>query len=182
MRNQKTLMLVESALAVALALVLNKLGIRMAYGGSINFEMLPILFIAFRWGVGPGFLAGTVSGLLQLLFDPYIIHPVQLIMDYPLPFALLGLAGLVRHRLATKTWAINLVSGIIIAVFGRFLVHVLSGVIFFSEYAPEGQNVWLYSLGYNLTYLAPSLIICSIVMLLVWKPLSVQLSPKVKNS
>lgn len=171
MRNRRTLMLVESAFAVGLALVFNKLGYRMPYGGSINLEMIPILFIAFRWGVKAGFLAGAASGCLQLLIDPYIIHPIQLLMDYPLPFAVLGLAGLLRDDLRGETGVINLIVGVCLGVFGRLIIHVLSGVIFFAEYAPAGQNVWLYSVTYNITYLLPSLLISIIVLILIKRPL-----------
>jgi thiamine transporter len=47
--------------------------------------------------------------------------------------------------------------------------HVLSGVIFFASYAPEGQNVWIYSLVYNASFMAPSVIITAVVAWVLWK-------------
>ena len=70
----------------------------MPQGGSFGLEMLPILFIAVRRGVLPGLVAGALFGLLQLAGvagTPYIYHPVQALLDYPLAFGALGLAGLV---------------------------------------------------------------------------------------
>jgi thiamine transporter len=72
-----TRMLAEIGVAVALAVVLNFLKLwRMPQGGSVSLEMLPILVIAFRWGLGAGIFSGLIYGLLQLMFGAYIIHPV----------------------------------------------------------------------------------------------------------
>ncbi|MBR2915974.1 MAG: energy-coupled thiamine transporter ThiT, partial [Clostridia bacterium] len=38
-----------------------------------------------------------------------------------------------------------------------------------AEYAPEGQNPWIYSLGYNATYMLPELIICVVALLILYK-------------
>jgi thiamine transporter len=46
--------------------------------------------------------------------------------------------------------------GTLLGATGRVIAHIFSGVIFFAEYAPETQNVWVYSTIYNLGYLAPS--------------------------
>jgi thiamine transporter len=63
-----------------------------------------------------------------------------------------------------------LVLGIVLAIGGRMLSHVLSGVIFFAESA-GAKNPWLFSIGYNATYLIPELIISIVVLVLIWKPL-----------
>ena len=158
----------EIAVAVALAVILNFLPLwKMPQGGSVSLEMLPILIIALRWGFKEGLLAGFVYGLLQLAFNPYIIHPVQLILDYPLPYMLLGVAGIFKEQVKKhKDKKINIY--IILAVISggllRFVTHVLSGVVFFSQYAPEGTNVWIYSTIYNGSYLLPSLIVCYVVI------------------
>jgi Predicted membrane protein len=57
-----------------------------------------------------------------------------------------------------------------LAVFGRLISHVISGVVFFSEYAGN-QNPIIYSFIYNATYLVPELIISLIVLIIIWKPL-----------
>ena len=51
------------------------------------------MLIAFAYGPEVGFLAGFAYGILNLLLNPYILHPVQVLFDYPLPFMALGLWG-----------------------------------------------------------------------------------------
>lgn len=173
MRNERVRIIVEIALAVALAAVLNYFGVRLPWniaGGRIALDMLPIFVIALRRGVGPGLITGALWGFADLLFDPYIVHPAQLIFDYPLAFALCGLAGLGRKQVAaaltagasgraagfSAIWAV--VGGV-----GRFLSHVTSGVIFFADAAPAGQPVLLYSVVYNMSYMGPSIAVCAIL-------------------
>ncbi|MFW6410130.1 MAG: energy-coupled thiamine transporter ThiT, partial [Halanaerobiales bacterium] len=149
---------------------------RMPQGGSISLEMLPILLVALRWGGKPGLMAGLVYGLVQLMFNPYIVHPVQLLMDYPIPYMMLGVAGFftITKNQGREINYVKVSLALITAVFLRFVVHVLSGVIFFSSYAPEGQNVWVYSIVYNGTVMIPSLILCYVVLVLILKRLIIR--------
>lgn len=171
MRNDRLRVLVEIALAVALAAVLNWFGVRLPWniaGGRVSLDMLPIFVVALRRGLWPGIAAGALWGLADLLFDPYIVHPAQLILDYPLAFALCGLAGLGAPGTASALsrghvalTATSVAAWSVIGGLGRFSSHFLSGVIFFSASAPAGQPVWLYSALYNLSYLAPSVAACA---------------------
>ena len=143
--------LVEGALAAALAVALSYLKIwNMPQGGSITLENVPLIIFALRQGLRGGLAAGAVAGLLQLLLGGYVVHPAQALLDYPLAFASLGLAALAPRPL----WA-----GALLASLARFGCHVLSGVVFFGSYAPEGTNVWLYSMGYNGSFMAPNLVL-----------------------
>jgi len=139
------------AAAAALATVLGFLKLyRLPQGGSITLEAVPILFLA-RWkGMRPGIVAGLLAGFLKLILDPFIIHPVQILLDYPIPFACLGLAA-VPHRFPRV--------GILLANLSRFLCHFASGALFFASYAPEGVSVWKYSALYNFSYVGPEAII-----------------------
>ena len=165
--EKKTRILTEISMAIALSIILNFLPIwQMPQGGSVTLEMLPIFIIAFRWGVRSGMLAGLGYGLIQLAFGAYIIHPVQLILDYPLPYLLLGLAGLFKNKiLFTKNQILWIFVAMTAGTLARFGSHILSGVVFFGHFAPEGQNVWLYSIIYNGSFLIPSLIITYFVIL-----------------
>jgi thiamine transporter len=125
--------------------------------------MAPLLYFSYKYGYKWGGLAGLISGLLQMIFGGYVVHPVQAILDYPAAMACMGLAGLFGQAGG------KIVIGTVAAVVGRLVCHVLSGVIFFASYAPEGQNVWLYSLIYNGTVMIPSVIITSIVAWVIWK-------------
>ena len=153
-------MLSTGALCVALAFVLSCLTLyRMPNGGSITpASMLPILVFAWIYGPIPGIAAGTMDGIMQLVQGAYVIHPMQFLLDYILPFAVLGIAGLFRKDN-------QLPFGIVLGSAARFIIHVLSGVIYFASSAPAGQSPLLYSLGYNATYLVPELIICLAIVL-----------------
>jgi len=167
-----TRMMAEIGVAVALAVVLNFFKLwRMPQGGSISLEMLPVIVIAFRWGIGAGMFSGLVYGLLQLMFGAYIIHPVQLIMDYPLPYMILGVAGIFTIRKESVLKPLKMFWAVLIAGALRLIVHILSGAIFFGSYAPEGQNVWLYSTVYNASFLIPTALVTYIVLLIVMKAL-----------
>lgn len=157
MRDKQVSIYVEGALMVALAFGLSWIKVFQApYGGSVTLgSMVPILLYAARRGPVPGIIAGTAHGLIQLLVEPYVVHPVQVILDYPLAFGSLGLAGFFRDRV---------VAGSLVGIGGRFLSHFLSGVIFFASYAPKGMNAYLYSAVYNAGYLVPELIISIVVI------------------
>lgn len=173
-KENSTRIIAEIGIAVAIATVLNFLPLwKMPQGGSISLEMLPILLVALRWGGKPGLMAGIVYGFIQLMVNPYVIHPVQLIMDYPLPYMMLGVAGFftITRKQVKEINISKVFLALFTAGFLRFVVHVFSGVIFFSSYAPEGQNVWIYSIIYNGSYILPSLIICYLIMVIVLKRL-----------
>jgi len=167
-RNQVRIM-TEIGMAVALSVILNFIPLwRMPQGGSISLEMLPILIIALRWGASSGMMAGAVYGLVQLAFGPFIIHPAQLVLDYPLPYMLVGLAGIFSSKIDLKAKG-STYGWLLLAVFtgglGRFVSHFFSGVIFFAQYAPEGQSPWVYSAIYNISYLLPALLLSYVIII-----------------
>ena len=67
MAGNRTRILVESGLTIALAYVLGRFVVyRMPMGGSVSLEMVPIMVFALRRGAGPGVVAGALYGLLEL--------------------------------------------------------------------------------------------------------------------
>ena len=74
------------AMCIAIAFVLSCIRLfRMPQGGSITpASMLPLVLFMVACGPLQGFVVGCAYGLLQLITDPYIIHPIQLLLDYPL--------------------------------------------------------------------------------------------------
>lgn len=154
-----------AALAIVLGLVCKALPLpRLPYGGSITLESIPILYVALWLGWRAGVQTGVLCGLLQLLLDAHIYHPVQVLLDYPVAFGLLGLAPLV----GTAIPGIGAIPGIVAACALRFVSHFASGIIFFASYAPEGTSVWAYSATYNASYIVPDAILaCVLVPLLI---------------
>ncbi|MCL6450651.1 MAG: energy-coupled thiamine transporter ThiT [Acetobacteraceae bacterium] len=150
----------EVGLMVGLATVLSLIKVFQApQGGSITAaSLVPILYLAVKRGPAVGVVAGGLHGVIQFLLDQYAVHPVQVILDYPLAFGLLGLAGFFP-RLPLL--------GVLVGISGRFVSHLLSGVVFFASYAPEGQNPWLYSAVYNGTYLAGELALSLVIVLIL---------------
>jgi len=179
MRNERVRLMVEIALCVALAAVLNLPGLRFRLpiniaGGTVSLNMLPIFVLALRRGVIPGMIAGAIYGCVDLLIDPFVVHPVQMLLDYPVSYALAGLAGLgspVWHRSVARDHMAQgealVLPFLALGAAGRLAAHWVSGVIFFSQNAPEGQPVWLYSLIYNASYVLPSLVLSAAATLAV---------------
>jgi len=150
-------MMAYIGLALALAVILHTLRLyHMPQGGSITFGgMIPILLIAFFYGPEAGFLTGFLFGLINLIHDPYIFHPVQVLFDYPLPYMALGLAGYFRDRYLV---------GSVVAIIGRFIFHYIAGIVFFASYAPPGISPYLYSFLFNASYLSVECIVCVVIM------------------
>lgn len=159
----RTRILAEAALMIALAVVLDALRLyTLPQGGSITVgEMVPLLFLALRRGSKVGIFAGAIFGIIDLYFEPFVYNPFQFLLDYPLAFGALGLAGLFSKR--PLAWAAPV--GVAVGIGSRFVCHFLSGIIFFASYAPAGESAALYSAIYNATYLLPGLVISEIAIL-----------------
>ena len=166
-----TLSLVYAALSVALATGLSYIKMFEApYGGSITlFSLLPIALYSYMFGVRRGTLAGFIYGLLQLLQGPNILHPLQFFLDYIIPFAVFGLCGglfrpvVYRTRLNPQLKAlIGLTSGLVLATVMRYIFHVISGAVYFGEYAGDYgfHNALTYPAAYYALYVFPDGAIC----------------------
>lgn len=160
MRSKTTQALAEAGMMIALAALLSTVKIfRMPQGGSVTAgSMIPILIIALRWGPRTGLLTGAAYGVVRYMMSGYVVHPLQGLLDYPVAFALLGLAGFLRSQP---------VAGVGVGLLGRFLAHLTAGAVFFSEYAPAGQSPWVYSMIYNSGYLGAELVISAVVVWLL---------------
>ncbi len=155
-----TKIIAETVMFVALATVLSYLKIfSLPQGGSVTAaSMVPILWLGLRRGPKVGLFAAIVYGLVQFALEPYIFHPAQVLLDYPIAFGLLGIAGFFRKRPFI---------GISLGILGRFFAHFVSGIIFFANYAPEGMNPAIYSAVYNGGYLLVELIISIYIIYLL---------------
>lgn len=125
-------------------------------GGSITLaSMVPVFLLAFRRGPRVGIVAGIAFGLVALAEDQFIYYPAQVILDYPLAFGLLGLAGFFRARP---------ILGVIVGVAARFCSHFISGVLFFASFAPPGVSPYVYSALYNGSFLIPEMTISAVIL------------------
>ncbi len=148
------------AVAMALALVTSFIKVAsLPMGGSITlFSMFFMCFIGYLYGPKIGIMTGVAYGILQLIIEPYIYAPLQVLLDYPLAFGALGMSGFFSKK------KFGLTTGVIVGILGRYICHVISGYVFFASYAPEGMNPMIYTLGYNATYIVPELIATVIVV------------------
>ena len=125
-------------------------------GGSVTLgSMIPLMLLSLRRGAKIGISAGVIYGLIILYLEPFVYNPFQVLLDYPLAFGALGLAGLFR-RLP--------IIGVAIAMLGRFVCHFLSGIIFFASFAPPEMSPIVYSALYNGSYLGVEFVISAIII------------------
>lgn len=174
MNKKRLLMMMEIAIFASIGLVLDQLSFKIVpQGGSISLVMLPIVIMALRWGIVGGLTTGLLVGLLQMMFGAYILHWLQAILDYVVAFTVVGLAAFFKQPIQAalniqahnKLWWYVLLATLLGGML-RFIAHLLAGVIFFKEYAGD-QNVWLYSIIYNTTYMIPAIIITAVAALLL---------------
>lgn len=124
----------------------------MPTGGSVTLvSLLPIMIYAYIYGAKKGLLIGLLYGLLQAVQDPWLIHPAQFMLDYPIAFSCITLAGVVSDTInsASKPYLTFTLGAVASGVF-RYVCHVISGMFAFGAYAPSGTtNFFAFSLVYN---------------------------------
>ena len=205
----KTKRLTESAMLLAIAIVLeliSKMFIpEQPFGGQVTVvAMLPIVLIAYRHGCRWGFVASFAYALLQMALGAKTVSAaflpgyfgdgamignavVMCALDYILAYTLLGLGGIFRNVI--KRRGLALMCGSIVALFARFLAHVLSGYILFSGWAEWyftqegfpawGEKIvaslspdmlgWVYSVVYNGMYMVPEIVMTAVAALIIAK-------------
>lgn len=165
--------LCEGAIMVAIATLLGMIKLwRFPWGGSITFKMLPLFVFALRWGVGPGVLAGFVTGAIDFMIDGgFSIGWQSILGDYVLSYTLCGLAGVIRG----KSWGVFV--GSVIGTIGRFIPVYVTGATLWAEYMPEEffgmtmKSPWFYSALYNGCYVFASMILILVVLAVMFVPL-----------
>lgn len=186
--SEKTKRLVLGGVMIALATVLSLVKVfQLPYGGAITLcSMLPIMFYAYRYGAKWGCFAGFIYGVIQMLLGGNIAAPTTAILigivifDYLLAFTVLGFAGIFKSKIKNDAGAFTL--GIVVAATLRYICHIISGAVFFGQYAewffvdmngPFGEFAMsnlsgaglgtFYSVIYNGTFMVPEIIISGVV-------------------
>ncbi|MBQ5825645.1 MAG: energy-coupled thiamine transporter ThiT [Clostridia bacterium] len=196
-RTEKTKQLALSGVMLALATVLSFIKVfEWPFGGSITAcSMLPIAILSYTYGVRWGLVSGLVHGVLQAVLGATMSQAFAgqgavnviliLILDYFVAFSVVGAAGMLKNKLKNHTLAFAL--GTAVAVFMRYVVHVVSGYIFYRSYAewffgevmvgdfsamlmekcnPELLGL-IYSVIYNAAYMLPELLLTAVAAGLV---------------
>ena len=168
MRHFNTKTVVFSGTAVALATICAtylQLGrFIWANGGEITlFSMMMICLIGNWYGPKVGIASAVTFGILRFILQPFFIHPVQVLLDYPLAFGALGLSGFFRYK------KYGLLKGFIAGVLGRLFFASLSGLIFYTTYMGSLKDNLLAAWGsilYNISYIAVETVLTLILIFL----------------
>lgn len=161
---KKTRIFTEIAIGVAMAVVCSLIKVwEMPQGGSVALTMVPILLVAVRRGPVAGIVTGSIYGFLSMLLSGVVYHPMSILLDYVLAFGAVGIAGFFNKSLG------KVLLGSFLGIAARFVSSLISGAVLFGAYAPEGQNPWIYSLGYQASYMIPELVICVVVLVILYK-------------
>lgn len=200
--TQKTQRMTVSAVMLALATVLALVCelipfLNLPFGGGFTVaSMLPIVIVSYMYGIKWGLFTSFTYSVIQILIslikgstvmalfmpssDDYMglwAAIAIVIIDYLLAYSVLGLGGMFRNKIKSKTAA--LVLGVVVALSLRYLCHIISGYIFYGAWAEwffsqegfyaigesilstfNGQGLALvYSIFYNGLYMIPEIII-----------------------
>lgn len=163
-----------AAICIAMSFALSYIRIvKLPQGGSVTVcSLLPLMIYSYIFGVRKGVFAGLIYGVLQAIQDPWIVHPMQFLLDYPIAFSSIGIAGLFgKFEKIDRIPQLSFSLGSILASVLRFASHLFSGVFAFSEYAYSESNeqisVWIYSLSYN-SFVFVDIAICIVVGIILF--------------
>lgn len=176
--NQKTNIkrLVTTGILIGLGTALSLIKIwQMPLGGSVTLlSMLPIALISIEYGVGWGLTGAFIFSLIQMFLDlaavlSWGLSPAAIVgtilLDYILAFTAIGLSGMFR-----KKGIPGICIGVFLALFCRFVCHLISGTIIFDIWMPEGwANPFIYSVCYNGLYMLPETVLTMIGAVILFK-------------
>ena len=157
-----------AAISLALAFALSYVKFfAMPQGGSVTLaSMLPIMLFSYMFGIKKGIIVGAIYGVLQAIQEPEIIHPAQFFLDYPIAFAMLGLAGIFKELNIIKKPVAAFTAGAVLAGTLRYFSHVFSGIFAFASYAPAGYSAAAWGFLYNTFTFADVAIVIVVALLL----------------
>lgn len=172
-KTSRTRLLAESAVMIALALVLNFIKFsKLPYGGETTLaSMLPILLICIKNGPRWGFLTAFVYSLIQLFMSlgevaawglTPTVFIICILFDYIVAYSILGVASFFGRGSRTKA-----ICGVALAIFLRFVCHFITGITIWANWVDGFKAVMLYSLTYNGSYMLPELILSLVIMILL---------------
>ena len=147
-------------------------------GGSIGFAMIAVLIVGFRRGWLPAMLTGLIMGLLDVATSAYILHPAQLMLDYILPYALVGIGCLCKYpfdlakdKKAKIMW---LILATLIGGMAKFMSHYLAGVLFWANpdnfaWGLKTVHPAVYCFVYNIAFIGPSIVLTAGLLVMMYQ-------------
>lgn len=112
-------------------------------GGCSLLSVLPIMILSVLFSTEEAIVCAVIVAIIKIFIQPPY-YPLQIPLDY---FgSMMAVAFTPMFGVDKK---LNLVGGALTASILSIFFSILSGVIFFGEFAPEGMNVWPYSIMYN---------------------------------
>ena len=162
-----------AGVCVSLAFVLSYVKFEAAWiqGGSITLvSFLPICLFSYIYGMKKGLIVGFIYGLLQAIQDPFIVHPAQFLLDYPIAFSMITLSGMLTDlNVLNNMPRLKFTIGALLTGTFRYIAHTISGVFAFGAYAADsGASSFLtYSAVYN-TYVFIDIALVVIVGLVLF--------------
>ena len=166
-----------SAVLVAMSTVLvfvSKLIPSLPNGGQITVaSMVPVILVSLLLGTKWGICASVVYALIQMMtgFYPpptqnFLSFTAVIALDYIIAFGCLGLADFFAGFMKKYRLRYSVSAAIVVSI--RYICHILSGVLIWGVYTPQGQGVWVYSVLYNGSYMIPEIIISAVVTALIF--------------
>lgn len=192
MKNNNLKKMVFVALYAALAIVLDYVKEFIPFtsiwanGGSIDIALIPLVFAAFhlgwQWGVVTAlvqFVASIAVGATHLWFATY--NPVVgFLCDYIVPAVIMGVSSFLigKEKKFDTAGIIKAEVGIALTGAIRILSQVVSGAYCWMEdgVAAGSSAAWDFSLGYNVSYGIPTMVMLLIVMPLLLKAFEKQIN------
>lgn len=164
--------LTYAAICVSLSFALSYVKFfSLGQGGSITLaSLVPLCLYSYMFGVRRGVVAGVVYGLLQFIQSPQFYQPMQVLLDYPIAFAAIGLAGVARgFKFLKGNMQAEFAFGAAIAGLLRFTAHVISGYYVFNSWNWDTEKFSSlgYAVLYNLITIIPDVAIVLVVGVLL---------------
>lgn len=141
--NTRSLSRIAVIAAISIVLYMIKLVPFPQGGGFSLLSVLPIMVLSILFGMEEAILAAVIVAGLKITIIPPI-HPWQLLLDYFGSMIALGFTPVFGTDKRTEIILGASLAGLLSVTFS-----VLSGGIFFGQFAPEGMNIWKYSIFYN---------------------------------
>jgi thiamine transporter len=196
-----TLSAILIAGAMVIALISDFLNLRLPFGGSFTLaSCLPLVIISYLYGVRWGLFSSFIYSILQVLISSRTVFAMFTpgddayegfgralficLCDYIIAYTIIGLSGLFRNMKTTRG---ALCVGAAVGLFLRYIVHIISGAVFFGAWAEwfftdeMGGTIGsfftgnfsgtalsgVYSIVYNGLYMLPEIVITVVCAALI---------------